>query len=217
MFHITLKNALIASLTLMLAYAVPIPNSWRSAAPVVFGLAAYPAVTVWRRPLDLPKVLQFLNQEGMDQLRGLNLTMTVVAAGLPLYAIHVLDTLAGGSEARRLNQYQLGELIGSGGMGDVYLAEHRLLERTCAMKLIVPRPNIIRRPWSALNERSAPLRAVAPEHCRDLRLRPDRGRHLFLRHGIPGGAKPAGSGGAARLPDHRACHLPDDPGLRGPG
>jgi serine/threonine-protein kinase len=39
-------------------------------------------------------------------------------------------------EARRLNQYQLGEPIGSGGMGDVYLAEHRLLKRPCAVKLI---------------------------------------------------------------------------------
>ena len=55
MFHITLKNALIASMTLMLAYAVLIPNSWRSAAPVVFGLAAYPAVTVWACPACIPR------------------------------------------------------------------------------------------------------------------------------------------------------------------
>ncbi len=139
-FHITLKNALIASLTLMLAYAALIPNSWRSAAPVVFGLAAYPAVTVWALSRMHPEVLQFLNKEGMDQLRGLNLTMTVVAAGLSLYAIHILDTLrAEVFEARRLNQYQLGQLIGAGGMGEVYFAEHRLLKRTCAIKLIDPR------------------------------------------------------------------------------
>ena len=37
MFHITLKNALIGSMTLMLAYAALIPNSWRLAAPVVSG------------------------------------------------------------------------------------------------------------------------------------------------------------------------------------
>jgi len=139
MFHITLKNALIASLTLMLAYAALIPNSWRSAAPVVFGLAAYPAVTVWALSRMHPEVLQFLDQEGMDQLRGLNLTMTVVAAGLSLYAIHILDTLrAEVFEARRLNQYQLAQLIGAGGMGEVYFAEHRLLKRTCAIKLIDP-------------------------------------------------------------------------------
>jgi serine/threonine-protein kinase len=140
MFQITLKNALIASLTLMFAYAALIPNSWRSAVPVVFGLAAYPAVTVWVLSRLHPEVLQFLNQEGMDQLRGLNLSMTVVAAGLSLYAIHILDTLrAEVFEARRLNQYQLGQLIGAGGMGEVYFAEHRLLKRTSAIKLIDPR------------------------------------------------------------------------------
>lgn len=140
MFHITLKNALIASMTLMLAYAALIPNSWRSAAPVVFGLAAYPAVTVWALSRVHPEVLQFLDLEGTDQLPGLNLTMTVVAAGLSLYAIHILDTLREEVfEARRLNQYQLGQLIGVGGMGEVYFAEHRLLKRTCAIKLIDPR------------------------------------------------------------------------------
>ena len=140
MFHITLKNALIASMTLMLAYAALIPNSWRSAAPVVFGLAAYPAVTVWALSRVHPEVLQFLDPEGTDQLPGLNLTMTVVAAGLSLYAIHILDTLREEVfEARRLNQYQLGQLIGVGGMGEVYFAEHRLLKRTCAIKLIDPR------------------------------------------------------------------------------
>jgi serine/threonine-protein kinase len=140
MFHITLKNALIASLTLMLAYAALIPNFWRSAIPVMFGLAAYPAVTVWALSRVHPEVLRFLNQEGTDQLPGLNLTMTVVAAGLSLFAIHILATLREEVfEARRLNQYQLGQLIGVGGMGEVYFAEHRLLKRTCAIKLIDPR------------------------------------------------------------------------------
>lgn len=36
----------------------------------------------------------------------------------------------------QLGPYTLHELIGSGGMGDVYLAEHRLLKRKCAVKLI---------------------------------------------------------------------------------
>lgn len=37
---------------------------------------------------------------------------------------------------RSLGQYRLKHLIGSGGMGDVYLAEHQLLKRPCAIKLI---------------------------------------------------------------------------------
>lgn len=39
-------------------------------------------------------------------------------------------------EAKELGPYELKELLGAGGMGEVYLAEHRLLKRPCAVKLI---------------------------------------------------------------------------------
>jgi serine/threonine-protein kinase len=40
--------------------------------------------------------------------------------------------------ARQFGQYKLKKLIGSGGMGEVYLAEHLLLKRPCAIKIIHP-------------------------------------------------------------------------------
>jgi serine/threonine protein kinase len=40
------------------------------------------------------------------------------------------------AEARQFGQYRLRRRLGTGGMGNVYLAEHQLLKRPCALKLI---------------------------------------------------------------------------------
>ena len=41
-------------------------------------------------------------------------------------------------DAKQVGQYQLTRLLGQGGMGEVFLAQHRLLRRPCAVKLIHP-------------------------------------------------------------------------------
>jgi serine/threonine-protein kinase len=43
-----------------------------------------------------------------------------------------------GLTTNQIAQYRLLALLGTGGMGEVYLAEHRMLKRLCALKLIRP-------------------------------------------------------------------------------
>jgi hypothetical protein len=62
-----------------------------------------------------------------------------ICAGLAVIPAYVLARLSRQvSYAREMGSYRLGELIGEGGMGQVYHARHRLLARPAAIKLIRP-------------------------------------------------------------------------------
>ena len=59
--------------------------------------------------------------------------------GLAVVVSHVVTRLGQQvTKAREMGSYQLGELLGRGGMGEVYLATHRMLARPAAIKLIRP-------------------------------------------------------------------------------
>jgi len=62
-----------------------------------------------------------------------------ISVGLAMIPSHIITNLGQQvSEARDLGNYQLGELLGRGGMGEVYRARHRMLARPAAIKLIRP-------------------------------------------------------------------------------
>ncbi|MGD9635313.1 MAG: serine/threonine-protein kinase [Pirellulales bacterium] len=62
-----------------------------------------------------------------------------VAVACSVYGCHRINVLQREAFiARRLGQYRLRQRLGSGGMGEVYLAEHVLLKQPCAVKIIRP-------------------------------------------------------------------------------
>ena len=62
-----------------------------------------------------------------------------ICAGIAYFSAYRIFAMARDvSKARRLGSYVLGEKIGSGGMGEVWKAKHRMLARPAAVKLIRP-------------------------------------------------------------------------------
>lgn len=75
------------------------------------------------------------------------------------------DAASARRQLRELGQYRLTGRLGAGAMGEVYLAEHTLLRRPCAVKLI--------RPTGAEGERQAKIR-WAKIRCQDPQSMEDR-------------------------------------------
>jgi serine/threonine-protein kinase len=77
-------------------------------------------------------------------LFALSGTMLAAAAGLAVFGTAKTEALRREVESarqavRELGQYRLRKRLGAGGMGEVYLAEHQLLKRPCAVKRIHPK------------------------------------------------------------------------------
>jgi serine/threonine-protein kinase len=115
-------------------YGVLVPDDWRRVLAAVAGMALISLATILAagavNPVTRAHWPELLTSSAVL------LSMGVATATNASLQIAALRRVA--SEARRLGQYQLKERLGAGGMGEVYLAEHRLLKRPCAIKLIRP-------------------------------------------------------------------------------
>jgi eukaryotic-like serine/threonine-protein kinase len=119
---------------LIVIYGVFIPNTWKRCAIATVATALLPIVLTAsgaaNHGRNSPEVLSALSDMAILLATG------VAVAIFGSYRIQHLQQEA--EEARQLGQYRLKQRLGSGGMGDVYLAEHLLLRRPCAVKLIRP-------------------------------------------------------------------------------
>ncbi|MCI0375995.1 MAG: serine/threonine protein kinase [Gemmataceae bacterium] len=120
-------------LLLIFTYAMFIPNTWRRAALVIANMALAPVALLAGMMLAYPQVAEITTVVGFVQHV---LVMKISAIGA-VFGTHLINTLRREAfEAKQIGQYRLIELLGVGGMGEVHLAEHRMLKRPCAVKLI---------------------------------------------------------------------------------
>ena len=120
---------------LIFSYAIFVPRSWLEILGVVIAISLVPLVITliaFCLHQNVREVISFDSSSVVEMV--LALAATIFASVSGVHMITFLRTKA--DEAKELGRYRLKEKIGSGGMGDVYLAEHRLMKRPCAIKVI---------------------------------------------------------------------------------
>ena len=160
MAELTMKNVVLLISILILTYGLYVPKSWRRAALVVGPLALLPFATLMVLILQYPDAMAWLWQ-------GWRLSKTATHPPVPLRrddlaharrrldirGPHALPAAPASRRARQFGQYRLRRRLGAGGMGEVFLAEHELLKRPCAVKLIRTDARPTREPSSGSSAR----------------------------------------------------------------
>lgn len=122
-----------AMFMLITLYGMFIPNNWRRALLIVAPIACLPIGIALVLRTQYPVMAELYTAAPLS-IATLLLVIAVLTATYGAHMVHTLRQEA--YEARQLGQYRLRQKLGAGGMGEVYLAEHRLLKRPCALKLI---------------------------------------------------------------------------------
>ena len=155
--------------TLILAYGVLIPNSRRRSITVVVGFAiialgVIPAAAAVNPLLGEGHLLPLIMQ-GV-----LTLMFPSAIAVFAATRASALQRRAFDAERRaeRMGQYTLKRKLGEGGMGEVWLAEHGLLKRPCAVKFI--RPELAANPSNAARFTREVQAVTALSHVNTVRV-----------------------------------------------
>lgn len=125
-------------LLMILTYAMFIPNTWQRAAAVLGCIGAAP-IALLAYSYTLPAYRAIADRPEYTGFVSAQVVVMIVVVFVATIGVHTIGTLRREAfAAKQLGQYRLKRKLGSGGMGEVYLAEHQMLKRPCAVKLIRP-------------------------------------------------------------------------------
>jgi serine/threonine-protein kinase len=132
---------------LILFYGLLIPTTLRRGACVVAVMGAIPLASLAASGIADHDLRSHL--PALLAVTALGVLLSAAGALFGLTRINTLQRRAFEAERRadRIGPYSLKKKLGAGGMGEVWLAEHRLLKRPCAVKFI--RPDLAANPATA--------------------------------------------------------------------
>ena len=135
-------------ITIILAYGVLIPNTLRRSLAGVTAITAVPFLSVLAAAGVNPTIRSGIIVALCVQAAA-NLAFPAAIAVFAAARAAALQRRAFEAEQRaeRIGQYALKRKLGEGGMGEVWLAEHAMLKRPCAVKFI--RPDLAAHPATA--------------------------------------------------------------------
>jgi serine/threonine-protein kinase len=133
-----IKDGVIEMLALMMIYGTLIPNPPAVAIPVLVAMFVGPVAGALLLELH-PDAAAVVVRLSAAEEAGSNILFLGMGSALAIYGSFLLNGLRSQlHKAREFGQYRLLSKLGEGGMGEVHLAEHSLLKRPCALKLIKP-------------------------------------------------------------------------------
>ncbi|MGD2218562.1 MAG: serine/threonine-protein kinase [Gemmatimonadales bacterium] len=122
------------------AAIVPVPVGLQAGLAVT-GALGYP-IAMGAAYFGLPEIRAFWDSRGVGEFRNITLEGTFYLTILAVVSVLITKALYNMRQqlhqARRLGSYLIEEELGEGGMGQVYVAQHALMCRPTAVKVIHP-------------------------------------------------------------------------------